>query len=65
MKKLFISTLFILQVFFGFSQTTGLKGKVVDSKTQKPLADVLASLQNTSFTTVSEVTLIVLAIVII
>ncbi len=54
MKKLFISTLFILQVFFGFSQTTGLKGKVVDSKTQKPLADVVATLQNTSFTTVTD-----------
>ncbi|HNP32374.1 MAG TPA: TonB-dependent receptor [Flavobacterium sp.] len=51
MKKLVISTLFLLQVVFVFAQTaTGIKGKVVDSKNQKPLANVVASIQNTTQT---------------
>ena len=51
MKKLVISTLFVMQVFLGFAQaTTGITGKVVDSKTQKPLQNVVASIQNTSLT---------------
>lgn len=51
MKKLVISTLFVMQVFFGFAQTTtGITGKVVDSKTQKPLQNVVASIQNTTLT---------------
>jgi hypothetical protein len=55
MKKLVISTLFVMQVFLGFAQsTTGFKGKVVDSKTQKPLQDVVASIQNTSFTSLTD-----------
>jgi hypothetical protein len=55
MKKLVISTLFVMQVFFVFAQTpTGITGKVVDSKTQKPLQDVVASIQNTSFTVLSD-----------
>ena len=43
---------FVLQVVFAWSQdrTTGITGKVVDSKTQKPLGNVVASLQNTTFT---------------
>jgi len=49
MKKLVISTLFVMQVFFVFAQTnTGITGKVVDSKTQKPLQNVVASIQNTT-----------------
>ncbi|WP_333876725.1 carboxypeptidase-like regulatory domain-containing protein [Flavobacterium sp.] len=52
MKKLVISTLFVMQVFFVFAQTatTGITGKVVDSKTQKPLQNVVASIENTSLT---------------
>ena len=51
MKKLVISTLFVMPVFFGFAQTTtGITGKVVDSKTQKPLQNVVASIQNTTLT---------------
>jgi hypothetical protein len=51
MKKLVISTLFVMQVLFSFAQsTTGITGKVVDSKTQKPLQNVVASIQNTSLT---------------
>lgn len=52
MKKLVFSTLFVLQVLFVFAQTpTGIKGSVVDLKTQKPLKNVVASIKNTVFTT--------------
>jgi hypothetical protein len=55
MKKLVISTLFVMQVFFGFAQTTtGITGKVVDSKTQKPLQNVVVTIQNTILTTLSD-----------
>ncbi|RKS00989.1 MULTISPECIES: TonB-dependent receptor [unclassified Flavobacterium] len=55
MKKLVISTLFVMQVFFVFAQTTtGITGKVVDSKTQKPLQNVVASIQNTVLTTLTD-----------
>lgn len=51
MKKLVFSALLVMQVLFGFAQaTTGITGKVVDSKTQKPLQNVVASIQNTSST---------------
>lgn len=51
MKKLVLSTLFVLQAFFVFAQqSTGFTGKVVDAKSQKPLQDVVASIQNTNFT---------------
>ena len=51
MKKLVISTLFVMQVFFVFAQVpTGISGKVLDSKTQKPLQNVVASIQNTNLT---------------
>jgi hypothetical protein len=57
MKKLVISTLFVMQVVFVFAQTTtGIKGKVVDTKTQKPLPNVVASIQNTNLTTVTDAT---------
>lgn len=57
MKKLVISTLFVMQVFFVFAQTTnGISGKVVDSKTQKPLQNVVASIQNTVLTTLTDAT---------
>lgn len=54
MKKLVISTLFVLQAFFVFAQTaTGISGKVVDAKTQKPLQNAVASIQNTNLTQMS------------
>ena len=57
MKKLVISILFVMEVFIGFSQTqTGITGKVVDSKTQKPLQNVVTTIQNTSLTEVTDVT---------
>ncbi|HEX8562354.1 MAG TPA: TonB-dependent receptor [Flavobacterium sp.] len=51
MRKIVISTLLIMQVLFAFAQTpTGVSGKVVDAKTQKPLANVVVSVQNTNLT---------------
>ncbi len=56
MKKLVINTFFVMQVLFGFAQTgTGITGKVVDSKTQKPLQGVVASIQNTNLTQITDV----------
>ncbi len=55
MKKLVISTLFVMQVFFVFAQSnTGFTGKVVDSKTQKPLQNVVTSIQNTNLTAMTD-----------
>lgn len=55
MKKLVFSTLFVLQVVLSFAQTaTGITGKVVDSKTQKPLQNVVATIQNTNLTQLSD-----------
>ncbi|MBU3680564.1 MAG: TonB-dependent receptor [Flavobacterium sp.] len=55
MKKLSINAFFILQVLFVFAQSaTGVSGKIVDSKTQKPLVNVAVSLQNTSLFQLSD-----------
>jgi hypothetical protein len=55
MKKLVISMLFVMQVCFAFAQTgTGFSGKVVDSKTQKPLQNVVASIQNSNLTQITD-----------
>ena len=55
MKKLVISTLFVMQVLLSFGQSsTVVTGKVVDSKTQKPLQNVVASIQNTALTALSD-----------
>lgn len=51
MKKLVISILFVMQVVFAFAQQgTLIKGKVVDAKTQKAMQNVVATLQNTTQT---------------
>ncbi|MCA0348533.1 MAG: TonB-dependent receptor [Flavobacterium sp.] len=51
MKKLVFSTLFVLQTFLIFAQaSSGVTGKVIDSKSQKPLQNVVASIQNTNLT---------------
>jgi hypothetical protein len=52
MKKLVISMFLVLQVVFAWSQdrTSGVTGKVVDSKTLKPLQSVVATIQNTTLT---------------
>ncbi len=55
MKKLVISMFFMMQVCFVFAQSeSGFSGKVVDSKTQKALQNVIASVQNTSLTEVTD-----------
>lgn len=55
MKKLIISTLFVMQVVFAFGQSeTGVSGKVVDSKTQEPVQSVIVSIQNTNLTQLTD-----------
>jgi CarboxypepD_reg-like domain len=55
MKKLVISILFVMNVAFVFAQSgTGFTGKVVDSKTQKPLQNVITSIQNTNQTQITD-----------
>jgi carboxypeptidase-like protein len=49
MKKLVICTLLVMQVVFAWAQQNpSLKGKVVDSKTQRPLQNVVATIQSTN-----------------
>ncbi|MDP5001326.1 MAG: carboxypeptidase-like regulatory domain-containing protein, partial [Flavobacterium sp.] len=49
MKKLVLSTLLVLQAVFVFAQQSpALKGKVIDSKSQKPLQNVVATIQSTN-----------------
>ena len=56
MKKLVFSILFVMQVVFVFAQSgTGFSGKVVDTKTQKPLQYVVASVQNSNLTEITDV----------
>ena len=55
MKKLVLSTLFVLQAFLGLAQQgTGISGKVVDSKTNLPLQNVVTSIANTNFTQLTD-----------
>lgn len=50
MKKLVLSTFLILQVILGFAQSkTGFTGKVVESKSQKPMQNAVVSIQNTAY----------------
>lgn len=49
MKKLVLSTLLVLQAVFVFAQQNpALKGKVIDAKSQKPLQNVVALIQSTN-----------------
>ncbi len=55
MKKLVISALFVMQVLFSFAQSlTGVTGKVVDSKTQKPLQNVVVTILNSPLTALTD-----------
>lgn len=55
MRKLVLSTLFVLQVVVAFAQNgTGLTGKVVDVKSQKPLQNVNTFFQNTALSQVTD-----------
>lgn len=54
MKKLVISLLLVMQVVCAWAQQTSLvKGTVVDSKTQRPLQNVVATLQSTNQTAIT------------
>ena len=47
MKKLVLSILFVLQAVFVFAQQApALKGRVIDAKSQKPLQNVVATIQS-------------------
>ena len=55
MKNFIFSALFVLQIMFAYGQTnTGFTGKIVDSKTQKPMQSVIVSIQNTNLTQLSD-----------
>ena len=57
MKKFYTSTLFVLNFVLAVAQTgTGIGAKVVDSKTFKPLQNVVASIQNTNLTELTDAT---------
>ena len=56
MKKIILSALFGIQIMFVFGQSyTGITGKVIDSKTQKPMQSVVVSIQNTNLTQLSDI----------
>ncbi|MEY2738550.1 MAG: hypothetical protein RL259_459 [Bacteroidota bacterium] len=56
MKKLVLSTLFVLQAVFVFAQQNpALKGKVIDAKSQKPLQNVVAVIQNNNQSALTDV----------
>lgn len=56
MRKLVYGILFMLQSFAVFAQQTGsITGKVIDSKNQKPLHNVVVSLQNTNYTKLTNI----------
>lgn len=55
MKKLVFSVLFVIQAVLAFAQTTsGVTGKVVDSKTQTPLQNVVVAILNSNLTTFTD-----------
>jgi len=55
MKKIIFSALFVMQIVFAFGQSgTGVTGKVIDFKTQKPLQSVIVSIQNTNLTQLTD-----------
>ncbi len=54
MKRLILSILLVMSVCFTHAQSgTGVSGQVVDSKTQKPLQNVIATIQNINLTEVT------------
>lgn len=55
MKRLLFSTLMVMQVVFSFSQSNaGVTGKIIDSKTLKPIESAIASIQNTNLSQLSD-----------
>ena len=54
MKRLILSILLVMSVCLSHAQSgTGFSGLVVDSKTQKPLQNVVTTIQNTNLTVVT------------
>ena len=54
MKKKLFSVLFVLFSVLSFAQLgTGITGKIVDAKNQKPLENVVVTIQNTNLTEVT------------
>jgi hypothetical protein len=55
MKKLVFSTFFVLQVVFLYAQSaTGVSGKIVDSKSQKAIQNVVVSIPNTNLSQLTD-----------
>ena len=55
MKKHLLSTVLVLQAVFVFAQQSpALKGKVIDAKSQKPLRNVVAVIQSTNQSTLTD-----------
>ncbi|WP_320814272.1 TonB-dependent receptor [Flavobacterium sp.] len=55
MKKLVLSTLFVLQAVFVFAQEKpALTGKVIDAKSQGPLKNVVTTIQSTNQTVLTD-----------
>ncbi len=55
MKRLILSTLLVMSVLFSYAQSGGsITGQVLDSKTQKPIQGVIATIQNFNLTEVSD-----------
>jgi len=50
MKKLVLSLLFVMQAVCAWAQQASIQGKVVDSKSQKPVENVVATLEATGQT---------------
>ncbi|MFE3848317.1 carboxypeptidase-like regulatory domain-containing protein [Flavobacterium sp. LB3P45] len=51
MNKFYLTLFFIIQMKFAFAQQeTGISGKIIDAKTQSPIASVVVSIQNTNLT---------------
>jgi hypothetical protein len=54
MKRLILSILLVMSVCYSHAQSgTGFSGQVIDSKTQKPLQNVIATIQNINLTEVT------------
>ena len=55
MKKIILTTILLFQMVLSFAQSgTGISGKVLDAKTQKPIQNVIATIENTSLTQVTD-----------
>ena len=55
MKKLILSIILIFQAVIGFGQSnTIISGKIIDSKTQQPIENVVVTIQNTNFTQLTD-----------